>query len=488
MGWDYTTYLEKFNQIREHIKKGNSYQMNLTFPIYFELDTDSRAFFESLVTRQKTRYSAYLDLGEKQICSLSPELFLSFQNQIAICKPMKGTASRKNQYSEDQETIERLITSEKELAENLMITDLIRNDLGKIAKIGTVKTTKLFSVESYSSVHQMISQVEAIIPESLDFWDTFFHLFPSGSVTGAPKIRSIQILDELETHPRGIYTGAIGYTTPKKSSLPSIWNIPIRTIEVSANSCKMGIGSGIVYDSDPKLEYQECQLKAEFLTKPISSDGEFYLFETILWKGGEHFFLKEPHWERIAESAKYFGIPHNRSDWEKILRKSIFSTKPTAPQIVKIILREAGEWDFEIRPLEKDSRDSTPTIRISDSQVDPNSVYLFHKTSYRKLYSEEYANRGENLDVIFFNTRGELTETCVRNIFLRIDGLYYTPPLSSGLLPGILRNYCLKKFPRWFQEKILTRKDLESADRIILGNSVRGFQECKLNGFDLTPR
>lgn len=475
LGVEYSEYKDNFLKIQSYLEKGDSYQVNYTIPSSFQWEGSGHSLYQYLLSRQRVAYSSYCDTGKHQIISLSPELFFRLDGNRIQAKPMKGTARRSPHLLIDKQIEYALGNSEKNRAENLMITDLIRNDLGKISIPGSVKTSNIFSVETYETVHQMTSTVEAELLPEMDFFCLIENLFPSGSITGAPKIRSMEIIRELESKPRGVYTGTIGYLPPRKLNKPSVWNIAIRTIELEHRTGHLGIGGGIVLDSRPEEEYEECKTKARFLTEKKKLARDFYLFESIYFTG-RIFRLLQYHKKRMEESAAYFRIPFSEEDFQYILERTILQSNDT-PSRVRIELREDGGFrvsSFPLVELEKGSK----TISIAPIPMNSENIFLYHKTSNRIEYDEIYKNRGENYDVLFLNEKEELTESCVHTIFIKIGNVYYTPAWESGLLPGTLRSYCLEKFPRLFQEKVLYRKDLENAERIVLGNSVRGFTEC----------
>lgn len=494
-------YKQKIERIQDFLTKGESYQINFTFPVRFETNTSALEFYNNLKLKQSVAYGAFMDLGESQILSLSPELFLKFENGRVLAKPMKGTAKRSPLPEIDEWISHSLFSSEKNRAENLMITDLIRNDIGRYSEIGSVKVSSLFEIETFESIHQMTSSVESKLASDFTFWDLFWGMFPCGSVTGAPKIRSMEIIQALEHEQRGIYTGSIGYFAPKNSKERSLWNIAIRTIEFRNGSCKLGIGSGITIESQAEEEWRECQSKLRFIgiqqNLDSSSDeqktdnstmyeqdwitDDFKLFESIGWTGNR-FKLLNYHRSRIQKSAKYFGIPFNASLWTKHLNDFVKSKESISGRI-KYNLYKDGSYKIIFFPMDfkkkqKDKSLQINKIQISEKIIHSDSLYLYHKTSFRKIYDESYKTKKEFYDILFINERKELTESCVHNLFLKMDGIYFTPSIDSGILRGTLREYCLKKFPRWFQEKILVPEDLLKADKIILGNSVRGFTEC----------
>src|SRR5262249_16543146 len=377
-------------------------------------------------------------------------------------RPMKGTADRGRYLEEDFAAAEALRHSEKNRAENVMIVDLLRNDLGRICRTGTVKTTKLFDVERYSSVWQMTSTVEAKLRADCTPESIVAALFPSGSVTGAPKIRSMQHIAVLEDSPRGVYTGAIGFFAPRRAR----FNVAIRTVTMKNRRGEMGVGGAITYDSVAAEEWKECRGKTAFLVK---SQPEFQLFETLLWEGGVSFL--QAHLGRMRESAKYFGFAFDeaKARAELISLAKQFRGKP---QRVRIALTSGGQVEithanFRSKPFGR--------VGISRFRVSRQDRFLFHKTTNRELYRREYAAAQKRKldDLLFFNERGELTEGAIHNVFVVENGVWRTPELGCGLLPGTLRAEILKR-ENTACEAVLRRKDLKDAEEVYLCNSVRG--------------
>lgn len=475
LGVEFSDYEKNFHKIQSYLEKGDCYQINYTIPSSFQWEGSGLGLYQSLLSRQRVAYSSYCDMGKYQIISLSPELFFRIDGNKIQAKPMKGTARRSPHPVIDKQIEYALASSEKNRAENLMITDLIRNDLGKISSPGSVKTSNIFSIETYETVHQMTSTVEADLLPGMDFFGLIENLFPSGSITGAPKIRSMEIINELESKPRGVYTGTIGYLPPRKLNKPSVWNIAIRTIELERRTGLLGIGGGIVLDSSSEEEYEECKTKARFLTEKKKLARDFYIFESLYFTG-RIFRLLQYHKKRMEESAAYFRIPFSEEDFHYILERTILQSN-NIPSRVRIELREDGGFRVSSFPL-VEQENGIKTIAVASTPMSSENIYLYHKTSNRIEYDESYNNRGKYYDILFLNEKEELTESCVHNLFLKIGNVYYTPAWESGLLPGTFRSYCLEKFPRLFKEKVLYLKDLENAERIILGNSVRGFTEC----------
>ncbi|WCL50601.1 aminodeoxychorismate synthase component I [Leptospira sp. GIMC2001] len=494
-GMDLPEYELSVSKLKKFITDGDTYQINLSFPCNFDYIDNPYELYLYLLTRQKVSYASYIEYSNMQILSVSPELFIQKQGNALICKPMKGTAKRHPIPEIDDWIKNALLHSSKNQAENLMITDLIRNDLGRFATIGSVQTSEMFRVESFDTVHQMTSTVTAIMDPKFHFLDVLTGMFPCGSITGAPKMRSMEIIQEIEKSPRGIYTGTIGYLPPRQSRLPSIWNIAIRTIVIQDKKAQMGIGSGIVMDSDYQDEFNECLAKANFLTSSFSEPVEFGILESIPIISGK-LRNKLLHIDRLKKSAKYWGIDFDLSALAKTIESSLSNidgfdieqtgrTKQNRYRL-RIALSESGEFKTSIHKVERSKTNKTdpidPTIytkriRLSKTRLDSNNPYLYHKTSFRNLYDLEYSNREEYYDIVFCNERGEITESCTQNIFVKQNGIYFTPPVTTGLLAGILRKTCLEKFPRHFQEKVLYLEDLLNCERIVLGNSVRGFTE-----------
>jgi para-aminobenzoate synthetase/4-amino-4-deoxychorismate lyase len=467
IGWK--KYRDRVAKIRQLIRGGEVYQINFTTRVRLKTRPGAWEMFCALFRRHPVPYAAYINTGEEQIVSLSPELFFEIENGRITVRPMKGTADRGRYLEEDLAAAEALRTSEKNRAENVMIVDLLRNDLGRICRTGSVKTQKLFDVERYPSVWQMTSTVAGTLCPDATVESTLTALFPSGSVTGAPKIRAMQHIAALESSPRRAYTGAIGYFAPNRA----MFNVAIRTLALEKRHGEMGIGGGITYDSVAADEWEECRWKAAFL---VQSQPEFQLFETLYWDGG--YRLLEAHLARMRDSAKYFGFASNEVAirGELLLRARQF---PRRAQRVRITLAKDGH--IEITHSNFFAR-RFGRAAVSRHQVSSQDRFLFHKTTNRDLYTREYAAAQEKKldDVLFFNERGELTEGTIHNVFVVKNGVWRTPELGCGLLPGTLRAEILRK-NRSACEAVLRREDLKNADAIFLCNSVRGISKAKLS-------
>jgi para-aminobenzoate synthetase/4-amino-4-deoxychorismate lyase len=456
-------YLKAVRSTLEYIAAGEIYQLNLTWRVDFTHFCYPLALYSKLRRSQPVNQGAYLLLPDRVILSLSPELFLERRGDRVVARPMKGTKTRSD--SDEAGTEDALVQSEKDRAENLMIVDLIRNDLGKIAKIGSVTVDELFRIEQYPTVYQMVSQVSALVPNR-SLYRTLEALFPCGSVTGAPKIRAMEIINCLERSARGIYTGSIGHIRPGGDFR---FNVAIRTIELTPDHRgRLHVGSGIVADSSPDSEYAECWAKARFLTglKP-----EFMLFETLLFENGA-FMRFEAHLERLKESAIFFGFAYNELAICEAVHH-IAEKKAEDPWRIKLALSWGGEIDVQAHPLPALSAELR--FVIAAERTDSTNPLLQHKTTARKLYDDilsRLKTRPTVFDALFFNEEGELTEGARSNVFLVKDGVWLTPPIQSGLLNGIMRKEILKT--RQVREQKLYYDDLVSADAVYLSNSLRG--------------
>ncbi|EMO40478.1 aminodeoxychorismate synthase, component I [Leptospira noguchii serovar Autumnalis str. ZUN142] len=462
-------YFENLDTIRTKLYQGEIYQINYTDKIFFDFEGDILSFYKALSERQPVPYGSWIRTYNWDILSFSPELFFEKKEKTLITKPMKGTYPRGKSTKEDKKNAQALINSEKEKAENLMITDLMRNDLGKISKKGSVQVQNLFSVEKYKTIFQMTSTIQSELSDSIEWKDIFKELFPGGSITGAPKLRAMQLIRELEK-PRGIYTGAIGVIQPNQNA---VFSIGIRTLELKKGKGNIGIGSGITWDSDPEKEWFEILEKAKFFTE---ASNKFSLFETILYKNGIFYFQKE-HLQRIKNSAKKFGFPFSEQEWISCLKKVSTNCPSFGSYRVKISLNSFGKFTYEFQILENFQKKGT--LVVCNVLVDSSSEFRKHKTNLREIYDREGKRSREagHLDILFLNEKKEITEGSISNIFVKIGDSYFTPPTSSGLLPGIFRNRLLKR--KGFYEKTLSLEDLFRSDSVFLCNSLRGILRVK---------
>jgi len=464
-------YFATANRIREYIAQGDTYQVNFTFRLRASCAYDPWPFFLHLCRNQPTDFNAYLDLGEHVICSASPELFFRLDGSSIECRPMKGTARRGRWSEEDEEMARWLQNSSKDQAENAMIVDMVRNDLGRIAAIGSVEVRDLFAVERLPTVWQMTSAVHAKTAAALP--EIMKALFPCASVTGAPKVRTMQIIRELETAPRGIYCGCIGSLHPGRRAS---FAVAIRTAHFDRHRCaaEYGVGSGIVWDSTVEREYRECLDKALALT---ATQPAFCLLETILWKPGGGYFLLAMHMRRLLASAAYFGFAADEAAIRKSLaeRAALFSPQR---QRVRLLLAKDGAIAIESAPLPCERPRRPWRLAMAAEPVDADNRFLYHKTTWRAMYEQARANRPESDDVILWNRKGEITETTIANVVVRFGDRLFTPAIACGLLPGVFRQRLLQSGR--VQEAVIGKEDLHQADALWLVNSVRGWMPAMM--------
>jgi len=466
-------YYKNIDKIKEHIRKGNVYQINFTCKYNFDFIGDPFSLYSRLRDKQRVGYAAFIKHADTYIISLSPELFLRIEGREITARPMKGTIRRGRSLSEDAKLGRALKASEKDRAENIMIVDLIRNDLGRICEIGSVKAPRIFEIEKYETLFQMTSVVKGCLKRGVGFYEIFKSAFPSGSVTGAPKLKSMEIIKSLERKPRGVYTGAIGYFSPAGEA---VFNVAIRTIMIKGNKGQMGIGSGITWSSRCEDEYNECLLKANFLTAVENPwvSLNFRLVETILCRGGKYTFLKW-HLKRMKGSADYFAFVFDCAKIMNLLKNNLKFLDSSKKYKVRILLDKNGDVQIENSLIDDENGRHPYYAVISDKKVDSGNVFLYHKTDNRRLYDEAYqqARKGGFFDVIFTNEKGEVTEGSITNIFIKKDNKFITPPVSCGLLNGIYRQRFIARF-KGVLEKAITIQELLGADEVYLCNSVRG--------------
>lgn len=463
-------YESAIHSIKGYIESGDTYQVNFTFPLHGQVTGDSFSCFRALAESQRAAYSAYLDIGSHRILSLSPELFVERRGDRLITRPMKGTLPRGRWLEEDDRRAGQLMASAKDRAENVMIVDLLRSDLGKVAQIGSVEVPELFAVERLGRVLQMTSTVTAVQRPDLSIVELLRALFPCGSVTGAPKARTMSIIRELEESPRGIYTGTIGLLQPNGDA---VFSVPIRTLTVESEtgSATFGVGGGVTWESTSDGEYAECCLKASFLTQAWP---QFNLLETMALKDGVYVLL-DRHLARARSSASYFGFRWNKKRILSALDE-IRSAHPSGDWLVRLIVERRGATDIQIRQL--DQRRMPVQVKFAASPIDDRDSLVFHKTTARLRYDLELAQSQPCDDVILWNSRGEVTESTIANIVIFSDGRYWTPPREAGLLAGTLRDELIAKGKIF--ERTITKDELVAAESFTLINSVRGWMPADL--------
>lgn len=457
-----------FARVKAFLADGDSYQVNFTFKMRAPFHGDAWALFADLVGAQEGRHSAFIRTGDWSVCSASPELFFAIDGLRVCARPMKGTAVRGRTLEEDRAQRDRLRSSAKQQAENVMIVDMVRNDLGRIAVTGTIEVPELFTVERYPNVWQMTSSVTGRSAASLE--EIFAALHPSASVTGAPKVRTAQILAALEGEPRGVYTGAIGHIPPDGNAA---FNVAIRTAVVDhrANTIEFGVGSGIVWDSDAAAEYAECLAKGSVLGR---RQVRFELLETLRWHPGAGFALLERHLARLRDAAEYFAFDCDVQRVRTELQRAVEGQQELLR--VRVLVAREGSVHVEHAPLSIDDRPVRAVV--GSAPVDSGDVFLFHKTTSRQVYDRARAAAPACDDVILWNERGEITESTVANVVAEIAGTRWTPPVESGLLAGTYRAELLERGE--IRERVISVEELRAATRVWLVNSVQGEREAVL--------
>ena len=459
-------YTKAFAAVQEYIAAGDIYQANLTFPLSADYAGDPRALYAALRPRAAAGYGGMIWTGEQHYLSFSPELFFALKENRVTTKPMKGTAERRADAVADAAEAEQLRTDPKQRAENLMIVDLLRNDLSRICEPGSVAVPELFQIDSYPTVHQMTSTVTGLLPYGGDAIDVIKALFPCGSITGAPKIRAMQVIEEVETGPRGIYCGSIGRIDANGDAA---FNVAIRTFTLCEETKRvsLGLGSGIVADSIEAAEWAECLAKGDFAK--VGGYG-FDLIETMRFEPAQGIARLEMHLERMKESARALGFEFDRHAARNQLHAATFHLDALSK--IRLLLSKSGAIAVEIRPL----IDVTEawSVTVVPIPVEITDYRLQHKTTDRAFYDEarEEANADEAL---FADPDGFLTEGSITAIFVERNGKLLTPPLSRGALPSVLRRELLESGQAI--EADLTADDL--TQNFFVGNSVRGLIPAK---------
>jgi len=462
-------YQAAFQQVKRHIEAGDTYQVNYSFRLRAPFAGDPWSFFMRMIDAQGPGYGAFIDIGTHSLCSASPELLFSLNSETLISRPMKGTVERGLWPANDQQNRDWLARSEKNRAENVMIVDMVRNDLGRVADTGSVRVSNLFAVEKYPTLWQLTSTVRCTTQRNVT--DILGALFPAASITGAPKAHTMQLIAKLESNPRNIYTGTIGYLAPGRRAQ---FNVAIRTVLVdkAQQQAEYGVGGGIVWDSQVQPEWQECYTKAKVLGQPAVN---FELLETIRWSPGEGYFLLEGHLERLATSADYFSRP---IDIKTIRSKlaALAEALPLRPHRVRLLLPQAAEPMLQACELKPNP--SIYRVRLATRPINSKNPFLYHKTTHREVYEQALAEWPDYDDVLLWNEKQEITESCIANIVVELDGKRLTPPVQCGLLAGIYRSWLLER--EEIKEAIITVHDLSRCTGIYLINSVRGLWEVSL--------
>jgi para-aminobenzoate synthetase/4-amino-4-deoxychorismate lyase len=464
-------YLSAVSAVKEAIARGDTYQTNYSFRLTTAVTPEPVQLLSQMTRSQGGAYGCLIHTDEFAIVSASPELFFSKNGTSLVSRPMKGTSPRGRTLEEDRALAHELQSSLKNRAENIMIVDMTRNDLSRIAHRGSVQWPSVCSIEKYPPMFQMTSEVTATTDASLV--DIFTALFPAASITGAPKAATMRIIAEQESTPRRIYTGAVGVIAPHNRAW---FNVAIRTalIDYARGTTEYGVGSGIVWDSSSADEYEECLAKSAAITR---SPLECELFETILWEPSNGFFLVDEHLERMSRGAEYFGWHFKRGDalakLQDVERELSAHDKPFR---IRLFLSTEGSFKTDRTPLQP-----LPTpyrLSLAQAPVSTSDRSLYRKTTDRRAYENAIPHDPSAHDVILWNERGEITETKIANIALELDGTLYTPPVTSGLLDGCYRRTLVARGE--LTERVLMEDDLARATRIILFNSVRRSWEAVL--------
>ena len=454
-------YQEAIETIHHHIRQGDTYQVNYTVQLSQELKSDPFAIYNRLVVEQKAHYNAFIQHDDVSILSISPELFFEQDDRLLTTRPMKGTTRRGLTNQADLQEAAWLKADPKNRAENMMIVDLLRNDMNRISEIGSEQVTRLCQVEQYSTVWQMTSTIESRLRSEIDLVQTFRALFPCGSITGAPKISTMEIIQKTEKAPRGVYCGTIGILLPRGKR---IFNVAIRTLQMQGGQAIYGVGGGITWDSKWESEYQETKQKSAVLYR---QEPRFELLTTGRIHKGELTFL-EQHLTRLREASRYFAYPYDESKLLKELQEELAHLDLNLDYRCRIALQKNGTFHLVITEL-TDLPASYLQAQLTEQKLDLATPFTYFKTSQR-----DHLNQSDQ-EQIFHLPDGSLLETTIGNLILEIDGKLYTPPAHLPLLDGIYRHHLLET--QQVEEKLLTLNDLTDADRIYACNALRGLYE-----------
>ena len=454
-------YEKAIAQIHHHLRQGDTYQVNYTVQLKQDLSADPFAIYNRMVVEQEAGYNAYVEHDEMAVISMSPELFFEQNGRELTTRPMKGTTQRGATDQEDLGQADWLEQDPKNRSENMMIVDLLRNDMNRISKVGSEHVERLCQVEQYSTVWQMTSTIKSRLRVDVDLVTIFRSLFPCGSITGAPKIATMEIIKELEPQPRGVYCGTIGILLPNGRR---IFNVAIRTIQLHKEKAIYGVGGGITWDSTWESEYREVHQKAAVLYR---KQARFQIITTgkISQK---NLLFENQHLERLRKASRYFAYPFD----PEILRQRI-EAECQACDInqdfrLRISLSKSGEIEVNRQVLTSLST-SFCQSQLCLQEADLQQAFTYFKTTHRS-----HLNLGKQ-EIIYHNKFGELLETSIGNLVLKIDEKLYTPPIRLGVLPGIYRQHLLETGQA--EEKVLTLSDLVQAEAIYGCNAVRGLYE-----------
>jgi para-aminobenzoate synthetase / 4-amino-4-deoxychorismate lyase len=469
--WEFTgsreRYLSSLGRIKDEIRRGNTYQVNHTVRQKAGGVEDPWGLF--LATAVDAPFAAFIDLTGFSILSASPELFFDLSGNRLACRPMKGTAARGMTTDEDRDRKRKLESSAKDRAENVMIADMVRNDMGRVAVPGSVEAAALYEIEKYRTVWQMTSTITASTDASV--CDIFAALFPSASVTGAPKVASMKLIAELEDSPREVYTGAVGYLAPDRRAR---FSVAIRTavVDKETSAGRYGTGGGIVWDSNPEDEYEECLNKAKVLAWPVPNP-DFKLLETMRWDRNKGYALLDEHMERLEASAEYFDFALERAALERRLENLAAGFAPGQSVRVRLLVAKDGDVQVQTRPLAAEDDPVRWRLALATFAVETRDPFLYHKTTQRGVYDRALAAIDDCDDVVLWNRAGHVTETSVGNLVVRLEGQLWTPPVSCALLAGTFRRKLLRESV--VAERPISLEEFAKAEEIFVINSVRGW-------------
>ena len=460
-----TDYEKAIAQVHHHLRQGDTYQVNYTVQLKQDLSANPFSIYNRMVVEQEAGYNAYVEHDEMAVISMSPELFFEQNGRELTTRPMKGTTQRGMTDQEDLEQASWLEQDPKNRSENMMIVDLLRNDMNRISEVGSEHVERLCQVEQYSTVWQMTSTIKSQLRPDVDLVEIFRSLFPCGSITGAPKIATMEIIKNLEPQPRGVYCGTIGLLLPNGRR---IFNVAIRTIQLHQGKAVYGVGGGITWDSTWESEYREVHQKAAVLYR---KQARFQLITTgkISQK---NLLFEDQHLERLTKASRYFAHPFNPEDLRQRIEEEYQVCDVNQDYRLRVTLSKSGEIEIS-RQILTSLSPSFCKAKLCLQEADLNQAFTYFKTTNRP-----HLSLGEQ-EIIYHNAAGELLETSIGNLVLKINGKLYTPPTSLGILPGIYRQHLLETGQ--VEEKVLTVPDLDQAETIYGCNAVRGLYELEVN-------
>ncbi|MCK6129314.1 aminodeoxychorismate synthase component I [Streptococcus halitosis] len=458
-------YEKAISQIHHHLRQGDTYQVNYTVQLKQDLSVNPFAIYNRMVVEQEAGYNAYVEHDEMAVISMSPELFFEQNDRELTTRPMKGTTQRGVTDQEDLAQASWLEQDPKNRSENMMIVDLLRNDMNRISEVGSEHVERLCQVEQYSTVWQMTSTIKSQLRPDVDLVEIFRSLFPCGSITGAPKIATMEIIKNLEPQPRGVYCGTIGLLLPNGRR---IFNVAIRTIQLHQGKAIYGVGGGITWDSTWESEYREVHQKAAVLYR---KQARFKLITTGKI-GQKRLLFEDQHLKRLTKASRYFSFPFDPEELRQKIEEECQACDSHQDYRLRITISKSGEMELS-RQILTPLSPSFCKAKLCLQEADLNQSFTYFKTTHRP-----HLSLGEQ-EKIYHNKSGELLETSIGNLVLKINGKLYTPPTSLGILPGIYRQHLLDIGQ--VDEKVLTLADLNQAEAVYGCNAVRGLYELKVN-------